>query len=308
MIKDPSPLVGLAVGDSLGMPFETKKAGCPELLAWKGEYLPSEYHKLNPGQWTDDTMMAKLIAESLLLCGGFYPKDIADRYRHWLIQGAPRGMGKTTRKALENLDQGLSWVDSGVEGSEGNGPAMRIAPLGAFYREDPITCSEFARMEARVTHKSLEAEEGAAAIAVAIGLLMVGASPLDLVQKTTEFLHDSKIKESLLRLAAFRGNGSMTAIEAMRLFGTGCRITQTVPSALSAFVFTESYEQAIHSAIQAGGDTDTTAAIAGALAGAYYGYSSIPKKYLDGLEDKDHLRRLELKALNGPRTPVLWNL
>ena len=308
MVQDPSPLIGEGVGDALGMPFETKKSDDPELLAWDGRYLPSEFHQLNPGQWTDDTMMAKLITESLFLCGGFYPRDIADRYRHWLINGAKRGMGKTTQAALENLDRGVPWCKSGIDGSEGNGTAMRSAPIGAFYHEDLYTTAEFARIDARITHRSREAEEGSAAVSVAVALLLNGVKVEDLVTKTIGYLEDSKIKDRLQRLVFYQNSGDVDAPEAMKLFGTSAHVVQTVPSAFSAFVFTKTYEEAVQAAVRAGGDTDTTAAITGALAGTYYGFSAIPKRYRDSLEGIDHFKRLESKIQVGPRAPVLWNL
>jgi ADP-ribosylglycohydrolase len=164
-------------------------------------------------------------------------------------------------------------------------------------------------MEANITHKSVEAEEGSAAVAVAVALLWTGTEPQELVLKTIEYLRESKIKDGLTRLAFYQSQkGEVSAIEALRLFGTKAHVVQTVPSAFSAFVLTDSYEKAICTSVRAGGDTDTTAAIAGALAGTYYGFEAIPKQYREGLEDLFHLRRLESKINIGPKTSVLWRL
>jgi ADP-ribosylglycohydrolase len=308
MVEDPSTLVGQGVADALGMPFETRKPDDPFLVNWDGTYQASEYHQLRPGQWTDDTMMAKIVMESLYICGGFYPRDIAQRYQHWYLAGPLRGMGTTTKKAMQNLRAGMSWNESGVVGAEGNGTAMRAAPFGAFYQEDPLTAAQFSRMEANITHKSLEAEEGSAAVAVAVSLLWTGAEPQDIVTKTIEYLRESKVKLALSRLAFYQKTNDVSAIEALKLFGTKAHVVQTVPSAFAAFVLTSSYEEAVLTSIRSGGDTDTTAAIAGALAGTYYGFKSIPKKYREGLEDWEHLRRIESKINIGPRTSVLWRM
>lgn len=176
MVKDPAPLVGQAVADALGMPFETRLATDPLLVSWDGSYLPSEYHKLEPGQWTDDTMMAKMLMESLYICGGFYPRDVANRYLHWYLAGDHRGMGKTTKAAMQRLKEGYRWTDSGIENAEGNGTAMRSAPMGAFYHDDPLTVSEFARMESKITHKSVEAREGSAAVALMVAFIWQGVN------------------------------------------------------------------------------------------------------------------------------------
>lgn len=308
MAEDPSTLVGEAVADSLGVPFETMQADNPILLNWDGTYQASEYHQLRPGQWTDDTMMAKIVMESLYICGGFYPRDIAQRYQHWYLAGPLRGMGTTTKKAMQNLRDGVSWNESGIVGAEGNGTAMRAAPFGAFYQEDPLTAAQFARMEANITHKSLEAEEGSAAVAVAVSLLWTGVGPQEVVEKTIGFLRESKVKLALSRLVFYQKSNDVSAAEALKLFGTKAHVVQTVPSAFAAFVLTSSYEDAVLTSIRSGGDTDTTAAISGALAGTYYGFKSIPKKYREGLEDLEHLRRIESKINIGPRTNVLWRM
>lgn len=393
MVKDPSPLVGQGVGDALGMPFETCKATDPRLTSWDGSYLPSEYHKLAPGQWTDDTMMAKIVMESLFLCGGFYPQDLADRYRHWLISGDLRGMGKSTKHALENLVSGSPWCDSGIEGAEGSGTAMRAAPFGIFYHDDLYTAAEFARMDARITHRSIEAEEGSAAIAVAMGLVLTGVDPELLISKVLGYLRDSNVKRKLvatqvlvekeksgrssyapnyvappgstLKEVLFEnhlttvdlsqatgldkeliedligGNTHLSDTIASRLesvlqipssfwlnlqsqydtfrgltgasrtllrIGTSAHVVETVPSAIAAFLLTTTFETSVSLAIRVGGDTDTRAAMTGALAGTLYGFEAIPKKYREGLENVDHFRRLEPKLFKGPRTSALWML
>lgn len=306
MVNDPSPLVGCAVADALGMPFETRLSSDPLLLNWDGSYLPSEYHKLKPGQWTDDTMMSKRLMESLYICGGFYPRDVANRYLHWYLSGDTRGMGKTTKAALQRLKEGFRWTDSGVENAEGNGTAMRAAPMGAFYHDDPLTVAEFARMESRITHKSIEACEGSAAVALMVAYLWQGVDRFDLLEATLEFLNNSRIKDKLIILNNTKDRLSLP--EAFETFGTNAHVTQTVPSAFAAFMLTNSYEEAVMATIRAGGDTDTTAAITGALAGTYYGFEGIPKKYRLDLERMDHLHKLDSHIGVGPQTTVMWKL
>jgi ADP-ribosyl-[dinitrogen reductase] hydrolase len=306
MVDDHSPLVGCAVADALGMPFETKPANDPMLLNWDGSYLPSEYHKLNPGQWTDDTMMSKMLMESLYICGGFYPRDVANRYLHWYLAGDTRGMGKTTRAALQRLKEGYRWTDSGLDHAEGNGTAMRSAPMGAFYHEDPLTVAEFARIESRITHKSIEASEGSAAVALMVAYIWQGVEKGSLIKSILGYLNQSKIKSKLTHLD--QQKDSLTLAEAFNTFGTLSRVTQTVPSAFAAFLLTNSYEEAVMAAIRAGGDTDTTASIAGSIAGSYYGFGAIPNKFKLPLERMDHLHKLDSHIGVGPNTSVMWKL
>lgn len=307
--NDHAPLVGEAVGDALGMAFETMRPDDDSLTSWDGStYHPSEYHGLRPGQWTDDTMMAKIITESLVTCGGYYPRDVADRYLAWYRSGNHRGMGKATREALERILNGTPWNRSGVEGAEGNGTAMRAAPLGFFFHEDLVTTREFAQMDARITHRSLEAEMGSVAVALGVALLLNKVEPKELVEKVVEHLADSNVKLGLEKITFYQRQGGVTAAEALRIIGTRAHVTQTVPAAFAAFTMTSSYEETVRVAIRAGGDTDTTAAIAGALAGTFYGINAIPKAWKDNLEDFHHLRRLETKIARGPRSDALWRL
>jgi len=301
---DSATLIGLAVADALGMPFETRLPTDPFLKAWDGHtYHPSGYHRLAPGQWTDDTMMSKLLAESLVSVGAYDPADVADRYRRWYLGGDHRGMGKTTKVALAALNNGSSWSGSGVEGAEGNGTAMRIAPLGLFYRNDLNLVCELALYDSRITHKSKEAGAGSKAIAIAIALLATGCKKRELVKIVPSYLPECEVKRGIQKVEFYQEAGGIGIAEALSLLGTKAHVVDTVPSAIAAFVLTNSYQEAIESAIRAGGDTDTTAAVAGALAGTYYGLKGIPTEYLSKLEAASTLLSLD-KKLKERRAPV----
>lgn len=123
-------ILGTAVADALGMPFEKKLSNDPLLLAWDGKtFLGSEHHKLKPGQWTDDSQFSQAVAQSLIQNKGFNPQDLADRYVDLFTSETIRGYGRTTLLAVTNLLEGKHWSESGVAGSYGNGTAMRAAPL-----------------------------------------------------------------------------------------------------------------------------------------------------------------------------------
>lgn len=298
-MQNPSPLIGQAVGDSLGMPFETLPPDNPTLLAWDGvTYKKSDYHRLRPGQWTDDTMMAKCLAE--VLVEGFFPSRVADAYLTWFNSGDLRGMGKATKAALWRLDQGETWEFSGTEGAEGNGSAMRAAPIGAYLVKSPELIADFARVDARITHRSLEAEMGSVAVATTVALLLQGTPREHLVKTLLPALEDCLVRRGLEKIDTFVRQG-MALPDILRHVGTGAHVTQTVPAALSVLLLTDSFEEAVVSAIRAGGDTDTTAAIVGAFAGTHYGLDAIPEAWRSGLEQFESLRALEVTLLQGPR-------
>jgi ADP-ribosyl-[dinitrogen reductase] hydrolase len=299
MKQNPSPLVGLAVGDALGMPFETAHMLDSRLLAWDGlSYQASSFHGLAPGQWTDDTMMSKCLAESLLERHGYDPVDAAAHYTKWFLSGERRGMGRATADALGRLARGTPWDSSGVKGAEGNGTAMRAGVLGAFYHVLPASAAEFARLDATITHQSDEAQHGSAVIAAAVALLVTGVSKkLLLSWLLTHLPSTSKIYAGLRSIQAMQAENRRVEDVLGTDLQTGAHVVQTVPAAIAALVLTDSYTACVQAAIRAGGDTDTTAAVAGGLAGAHYGYAAIPEHLTKGLEACDQLRRLELDLM-----------
>jgi ADP-ribosylglycohydrolase len=281
------------------MPFETLPLLDEKLLLWEGGYLSSEYHGLKPGQTTDDTRASRLLAESLIACRGYDPDDLAKRYASWFTSGDHRGMGRTTVAALERLSRGVPWRESGEKWAEGNGTAMRAGVLGAFFRGHAKIAANIARDEARITHNSDEAAEGSAAVAAAMALLIEGASKERAYLSALDLLSPGcKVRHALQSLSEFVERRCAIGDVLGTVLPTGAHVVQTVPAAFAAVLLTDSYESAILAAIRAGGDTDTTAAIAGGLAGALYGRSHIPERLLQDLEDRDDLQRIE-EALIG---------
>lgn len=302
-------LTGLAVGDALGKAFETKPAKDKALLAWRGWFEPSTFHKLEANQWTDDTMMAKLLAESLWETKTYCPGDVSKRYEAWYESGDHRGMGKATTQALSKLAKGVPWTQSGVIGAEGNGSAMRAAPIGLMFRFNAQAAMEMARIDAQITHKSEEAKEGSMAVAVAIAMLVQGSATKDnLLPKVIDWVNGKTQVTARLRQAkAFshrpfpRTDLQMTqAAMAVAEMGTSANVIQTVPAAFLCFAITKNFQEAVETAVRAGGDTDTTAAIVGALAGTWYGIPQVAR-YLGELEAAEELRALEQNLYSAAR-------
>lgn len=290
-------LLGTAVGDALGVPFETKLVNYEPLVKWDGkEFLGSEHHKLKPGQYSDDTQMSLMVAESLIANRGFNPDDLAARYVDWIVSGAARGYGKTTLMAVQNLQSGKHWSESGIAGSYGNGTAMRAAPFGVYFRNDLKSLVNIVKIDSAITHASEDAEAGALAIALTAAYAV--NNDLDkLLDKLHEQLPDSKVKGIVYSLDSLLNSEYITPAQALRVLGTKANVIETVPSALYCFLKFNNYHDAVYAAIKAGGDTDTTAAIVGALFGAKDGIKAIDKSY-HTVEDFDKLISLDSQLYN----------
>jgi ADP-ribosylglycohydrolase len=172
-----------------------------------------------------------------------------------------------------------------------------------FYRNDPNLLLEMVACDSRITHRSKEAVEGAKAIALAIALLATGGSKKELVGLVPDYLAECEVKRGIRKVEFYQEAGGIGIVEVLYLLGTKAHVVQTVPSAIAAFVLTNSYQEAVECAIRAGGDTDTTAAIAGALAGTYYGLNGVPAQYLAKLESANTILDLDQKLKNR-RAPV----
>lgn len=289
-------LAGTAIGDALGVPFETMPFDHPELVAWEGyQFLGSDYHPLQPGQYSDDTQMSILVAESLIENKGFKPEDLAARYADWIGSGAARGYGKTTLLAVQNLHAGKSYRESGIAGAFGNGTAMRAAPFGVYFRADLNTLLEAVKIDSAITHVSEEAEAGALAIALA-SYYTCNRDTAGLLKKILFHIPDSAVKKTIEDLDSLLSSDMMPA-QALRLLGTRADVRQTVPAALYCCMKFDSFHEAVVTAIKAGGDTDTTAAIVGAIFGARLGLAGISKKFYS-VENFDKLVHLDSQLYN----------
>lgn len=290
-------LVGTAVGDALGVPFESMLVNNKELINWDGKtFTGSVYHQLLPGQYSDDTQMSIMVAESLINNKGFNPDDLAVRYVDWIVSGRARGYGRTTLMAVQNLSSGKHWSESGIAGSYGNGTAMRAAPFGIYFRNDLQSLVAICKIDSAITHASEDAEAGSIAIALAAAHA-VNDDTEDLLERISEKLPDSKVKALVYSLGSLINSDKISPQQALRVLGTKANVRETVPAALYCFLKFDNYHEAILTAIKAGGDTDTTAAIVGALFGAKLSMKGIDKSFYS-VEDFDKLVELDSQLYN----------
>jgi ADP-ribosylglycohydrolase len=290
-------LLGTAIGDALGVPFETMQPNNPELINWDGKgFNGSIHHNLKPGQYSDDTQMSIMVATSLISNNGFNPDDLAERYVNWIVSNEARGYGRTTLMAIQNLIAGKHWSESGIAGSYGNGTAMRAAPFGVYFRNDIKSLVAIVKIDSAITHVSDDAEAGALAIALAAAYAANNDTE-NLLERILEQLPESKVRKLVYSLDALINSNKIAPQQALRALGTKANVVETVSSALYCFLKFDNYYDAVLTAIKAGGDTDTTAAIVGALFGAKMGIKAIDQSFYS-VENFDNLIKLDSQLYN----------
>jgi len=293
----PATLVGTAIGDSLGMSFEMKPYDYPELLAWDGSFTASPYHKLLVGQFTDDTQMSMALAESMVGAGEFSPAKAAKAYLGWFTSGDCRGIGGTTRKAMLRLQKGSPWSEAGEIGDNiaGNGTAMRCAPIGVAYRADINNALEIACIDAVITHNAPEPKYGSMAMVAGVALLSTRKANVDnLIDLVNDYLPPCGVKTALTTVKRLIAQDVDPNVAMRIVAGPRGYVIETVAVAFYSLLATKTFEDCVRMAVRSGGDTDTNAAVAGALAGTLYGLEGIPEKYLSGVERLEDLKRLDL--------------
>ena len=271
-------LLGLAVGDAVGTTVEFQPRGTFQPVA---DMVGGGPFHLLAGQWTDDTSMALCLAESLLAKGGFDPVDQMDRYWDWYQNGHLSSTGRcfdignTVRSALERYRQaGDPFSGSTSPQAAGNGSLMRLAPVPMFYFPDLKQIIHFSGESSRTTLGALECIEACQLFAEMLFRALSGASKNEtLFNATVEISSPELIEIS-------RGRYTQKSIAEIR--GTGY-VVDSLEAALWCFFHADSSEEAILQAANLGDDADTTAAICGQIAGAYYGVSGIPAKWLEKL-------------------------
>ena len=272
------------------------------------------------GSYTDDTQMMIALAESLLRCGGIEEQDLAGTFRaHFHPE---RGYGSGTRTVMALWDRGVAVsVAAGRifegQGSSGNGAAMRVTPVGVRFFADQARVVSEARRSAQVTHAHPQGADGAVVQAVAVAAAMDRRDPLTAALTVAS---TTPMRRRLRELAAITAQGldrlrELAAITAQGLdprelggpdWAVAYSATASVPVAVVAGCRARSFEEAVTVAVRCGGDTDTVAAMAGAIAGARFGAASIPLHWYTALEDgkhgRSHVERLAIALAHAART------
>lgn len=281
-------LLGLAVGDALGMPLEGMRAtSIRDRVGRVRDFLDAPWRMLRAGQWTDDTKMMLCHARSIALKGRVDVKDTAREFLAWFKSGDWRGIGGSTYEAMQRLLAGVPPEESGAKGemAAGNGVAMRIAPVGLIDCLDLEKLREDARAVAVITHDNPEAVAGGRAVAYAVARAARGdLDPATLVDETAAFVGPCALAERLLLAKRFLAE-DMEPAEALARLGTSGYVVETAASAFFCFLRTPTdFEETVSRAVEGGLDTDTTGAVAGAISGAFNGLEGIPARWREGVE------------------------
>lgn len=288
-------LLGLAVGDALGTTLEFKKPGSFRPIT---DILGGGPFRLKKGQWTDDTSMALCLAESLVSRGGFDAHDQMCRYLKWWRTGylSATGecfdIGNTIRGALTRFEtSGDPFSGSTNPNSAGNGCLMRLAPIPMAFRSRPDMAVHYSVESARTTHG---ADHCLAATRYFGGLLvgaLLGASKETLLSRrycppgcTIDW---ESMSPEVLEVA----DGSFHSKEPPQIRGSGF-VVKSLEAALWAFARSISFQEGALYAVNLGDDADTTGAIYGQLAGAFYGRSGVPHTWIQILAMKERIIEL----------------
>ena len=288
-------LIGLAVGDALGTTVEFSSPGTFEPVT---DMVGGGVFGLKAGEWTDDTSMALCLAESLVRQPDFDPGDQMRRYTNWYKVGYMSSTGNcfdiggATRSALERFARtGEPYSGSTDPMTAGNGSIMRLAPVAMAYASQPEEAVYYAGLSSRTTHAATESVEACEVLAA---LLVAGIRGLDkAAMLSPKTMKDWRAESRASFSPAIEDvvMGSYQRKEPPEIQGSGY-VVRSLEAALWAFNKSSSFAEGVLLAVNLGDDADTTGAIYGQIAGAYYGRSAIPSHWQDKLAMRDTFDQL----------------
>lgn len=308
-------IIGTAIGDAFGMPVEglspdTIKKNYGKIRGFvKPKTGVQKIHKLDRGQWTDDTQLMIAIIESIINKGYLDYNDIA--YRHVIEKKSKRGWGGSTISGISEIESGINWWNSGKENGAGNGTPMKIAPIGILLGLGFISKFEAHTIIiniSRMTHGDqrpaiagiLQAEAIASAINGGPQALFISIAQSAQYAKTLESVFgesDKNLSTSLeIGLDIVKMENSISVLRSY--LGARSYVIESFPFMFCSMLL--KYKNPIENLIEIvnqGGDSDTTGAMAGALIGAAYGINIFPSRFKRKLESRKYLYMLSDKII-----------
>jgi len=301
-LKTLNALMGLCVGDALGVPVEfiprnrLQQNLVTDMMAYGTHNQPA-------GTWSDDSSLAFCLAESL--CKEYDLQDIAKKFVSWYKDAlwTPHGrvfdIGIATSKALHKLNQGVSPLLSGgrVESDNGNGSLMRILPL-IFYIKDMPIIERFKMVNevSGITHAHIRSVLACFIYCEYALLLLAGKEKTEaytqMQQTVNQFMQNSPvatIQEQTLFDRILQENIKHCTID--NIYSSGY-VVSTLEASFWCFLNTENYTDAVLKAVNLGEDTDTTGCVTGGLAGLYYGLEAIPIDWRNAIVKKEAIEKL----------------
>jgi ADP-ribosylglycohydrolase len=275
-------MIGLAAGDALGTTVEFRKPGTFVPMT---DIVGGGVFGLKKGEWTDDTSMALCLAESLVLCKGSDAHDQMQRYLRWYHEGylSSNGrcfdIGSTVRQALDAYSSaGDPFVGSVHCESAGNGSLMRLAPVPLFFAANARKAIEMSGESSRTTHGARACVDACRYFGALIVGAVNGASKDELLSRRFTPLKDMWTQDTLCEEIDDIACSSFTRKNPPSIVGSGY-VVRSLEAALWAFHSSSSFREGCLLAVNLGDDADTTGAIYGQLAGAYYGVENIPHEW-----------------------------
>jgi ADP-ribosyl-[dinitrogen reductase] hydrolase len=259
--------LGLACGDALGatVEFMTKREIALEYGVHR-HIRGGGWLRLQAGQVTDDTEMSLCLGRAILACGGLDLKAVADSFADWL-RGIPADVGDTTRRGIRNYIVHGILESPFSEASAGNGAAMRNLPVALATLGDDAAFAEWTRSQSHLTHNNDLSDAATLSLGRMAQRLILGGGIKD-------------VREEANRLVAAHRPFRFEPYRNM----SSAYIVDTVQTVLHYYFCSDSIENCIVETVNQGGDADTTGAIAGMLAGATYGASNLPPRWLRKLD------------------------
>ena len=266
-------MLGFAIGDALGATVEFMHPdSIKQEIGTHKDIIGGGWLKLEPGEITDDTEMTLCVARSLVDCGGYNLKDIADKFVVW-YNGDPVDIGSTCRAGIHRYIRTGNLEAPYNDRAAGNGGVMRELPLILRYANDREFMLNSVVSQSRLTHNNKESDLGCQCYAELVAATLSGAS-----------------KEELRDIA-----GHFPLFDPEKFDGkSGGYVVETLRTVLHYFFVTSTFENCIVSVVNRGEDADTTGALAGGLAGAFYGLEPIPARWLGALDRDAHQELLQL--------------
>ncbi len=275
-------LLGLAAGDALGTTLEFCRPGTFAPIAG---IVGGGPFRLAPGQWTDDTSMALCLAESLVACGGFDAEDQMERYVRWWregylsVTGKCFDIGNATRAALARFEHDRNpYAGSNDPQTAGNGCIMRLAPVPMAFAREPARAIDLAARSSRTTHGAPACLSACRYLAGILVGALSGADKETLLASGYCPAPGLWQRDPLAPEIAAVAAGSFKEKQPPQIRGTGYAVS-ALEAALWAFYRTDDFASGALAAVNLGDDADTTGAIYGQIAGAYYGIGGIPEEW-----------------------------
>jgi ADP-ribosyl-[dinitrogen reductase] hydrolase len=269
-------IIAGALGDALGGRYENIKP-------------PIKFEVARRLNLSDDTQLTLATCEAMIAKGHVDAASIADAFVKWYRCSRLTGLGASTYKAIQELNQGGHWALVGRKGemAAGNGAAMRIAPLAFYLDLNNYHSRQILRDVCRITHHNEEAYAGALAVAISVQAAWTGLwqGGVELINLLIDHLPDSNVRDRLIEIGKL--DIAIPLTEIARHYGCSGYVIESVPLAICAAARADqlSFQSVMEELISCGGDTDTNAAMAGQIIGTLIGYTNLPQHLISSLPE-----------------------